>query len=277
MNRLTNTLIWVITMTSCTANGADGSLASSDGTATSRRIVASGSEPVQRSCAWPSDPDTLVKEGGSVLQIWSFSDEAKYHRHLLPDDRPFLAYRNAIRKEGGEVRHPELQVPDSVPPDVRSVWNDEVHNNELVYNGSVGTLARITCLDALLFAEQNRRISQLERPTEFLASILRDEERQRLVVIFGAGEGMFPPTAVHGFDVVDEYLEDGWHYWYLLHNHTVQSGDARVVPGVPVPSTSDVRLFRALADGRELETVRVTNGFYTFIGEVGELSRLRER
>jgi hypothetical protein len=129
---------------------------------------------------------------------------------------------------------------------------------------------------ALLFAEQNARVPQLERPTEFLASVLRRgaEEGEEVVVIFGAGSEMFPPRTVYGFDVADEYLARGWRYWYVLHNHTRQGNGAL---GVPVPSASDVQLARNLAAERGLERVRVTNGFYTFEAAVDEMAVFRSR
>jgi hypothetical protein len=138
------------------------------------------------------------------------------------------------------------------------------------------TIEPITCLDALLFAEQNARVAQLERPAEFLASVLKRRvmERDEVVVVFGAGSEGVPPASVHGFEIVDEYVTAGWRYWYLVHNHTRQANGAL---GVPVPSTSDVRFVRSLAAQRGLERVRVTNGFYTFDASIAEISRFRAR
>lgn len=85
---------------------------------------------------------------------------------------------------------------------------------------------------------------------------------------------MFPPSWVHGFDIVDDHLARSWRYWYLLHNDTRQGNEAL---GGPVPSTSDVRLVRWLAETRGLERVRVTNGFYTFDAGIDELGDFRWR
>jgi len=114
-------------------------------------------------------------------------------------------------------------------------------------------------------------------PTEFLASVPLDEAGERVAVVFGAGRDLFPPQSVYGFDVVDDYLAEGWRYWYALHNHTLQRTGDEIVLGVPAPSTSDISLAGDLAEDRGLQSVRVTNGFYTFIAETDELSRLRGR
>ena len=140
----------------------------------------------------------------------------------------------------------------------------------------MGAIGPITCLDALLFARENARLPQLERPTEFLASVLRkgSDEHGEILVVFGAGAELFPPKTVYGFDIVDDYLAQGWSYWYVLHNHTRQSNGAL---GIPVPSTSDVQFVRGLAAKRGLKRVRVTNGFYSFDAGIDEMRALRAR
>lgn len=237
---------------------------------------AAGSEPVDRNCIWPSIPDTLVHENGTIQLLWSFPLEAIHTRHVLPNDPDLLTYRTVVREAGAAVPYPRLVLPEAIAPDGEEVWRDETHNNRLAYSGAVGTIEPLTCLDALLFAEQNRRISQIERPTEFLASVLVSE-RDWVTVVFGAGDEMFLPSSVYGFDIVDEYVADGWRYWYALHNHTLQSSGDDIVLGVPVPSTSDVSLARILAEERRLESLRVTNGFYTFSARIEDLSEFRGR
>ena len=270
-------LLCIVFFTSCATDERKASAVASDTFDATTGDVAEPSEPVDRRCAWTTEPDTLVEGNGTILQVRSFSAEPVYFRHVLPVDSSLLAYRERVREVGGDVRQPELRVPDSIAPASKAIWRDEAHNNALVYSGEVGAITPISCLDALLFAEQNRRVPQLERPTEFVASVLRDERKGELVVVFGAGREMFPPKAVYGFDVVEEYVAEGHDFWYTLHNHTLQSGDGTFVLGVPAPSTNDVSLSRALAASLGLESVRVTNGFYTFIAEVEELSELRAR
>lgn len=276
-HRCVLSLICVIALSSC-VNETEESLADdSDGAALGNRSSASLPQSFDRNCAWPTPPDTLFQKNGAILKAWVLSSDPIYQQQSLPYDSILIAYRKAIREAGADVRQPSLQLPDSIPPEAAQIWRAESYNNELVYSGTVGTITPIRCLDALLFAEQNRRAPQLKHSSEFSASVLRSNERDRLVVVFGAGNEMFPPKSVYGFDVVEAYVAEGWAFWYMLHNHTLQYGGEQTRLGVPVPSTSDIRLARALAEALELESVRVTNGFYTFIADVGELSKFRAR
>jgi hypothetical protein len=231
-------------------------------------------------CAFPSDPVTLVDADGAVLKVWSFTlDEDVHTRVALPDDPDLLAYRAAMRGYGGSARTPPLEVPAVLSDAEAKIWEDEAYNNNLVYQGKVGSIVPISCLDALLFAEQNTRLSQLTDPTEFIASVLRRKhsETHEVVVIFGAGSSLFPPKSVYGLDVVADYVGRGWSYWYMLHNHTPQQSGGRVVPGVPAPSMSDIHFAQNLAEKYSLESIRVTNGIYTFSATVDALIGLRQR
>ena len=88
---------------------------------------------------------------------------------------------------------------------------------------------------------------------------------------------MFPPKSVYGFDVVNEYVARGWRYEYALHNHTIQKNGDRLALGTPALSTSDVQLSRNLVETTGLESVRVTNGFYTYRVGAEDLGLLRSR
>ncbi len=237
---------------------------------------ARGSDPVDPACVLPGAPAVVLEDGGVVLWVWRVPWKDAYARPALPNDAGLLAYRAAIREEGAEERYPALAVPTGASGPNADVWRDESFNNDLAYRGVVGAIGPITCLDALLFAQQNARVPQLERPTEFVASVLRkgSDEREEIVVVFGAGAELFPPKTVYGFDIVDDYLAQGWSYWYVLHNHTRQNNGAL---GIPVPSTSDVQFGRGLAAKRGLKRVRVTNGFYSFDAGIDEMRALRAR
>lgn len=240
---------------------------------------ADGSVPTDTPCAFPSAPVVLLEDDGAVLKRWSFPARESLYGLALPPDSGLLAYRAAIAAAGADVRLPPLQVPPTQSEAEAAMWADEQYNNDLAYRGEVGSIGPIGCLDALLFAEQNARVSQLDQPTEFLASVLRRGApgSEELTIVFGAGTETFVPRSAYGFEIVDEYVAQGWTYWYALHNHTLQRSDGSSTLGVPVPSTSDVQLARNLAEDRGLESVRVTNGFYTFDATVDELSAFRAR
>ncbi len=234
---------------------------------------------VDARCALPTEPTVLLDDNGSVLLSWEFLADPLLLSEALPNDSTFLAYRAAIVGDDADIRRPVADPPEPSTEAEAAVWRDEGFNNALVYDDGVGSIAPISCLDALLFAYQAHRRSPISQPTEFLASVLRrpPPDTLQLAVVFGAGLEMFPPRAVYGFDVVDRYLAEGWSYWYALHNHTPQRNGDRLALGVPAPSTSDVALSRGLGRERGLHAVRVTNGFYTFEGSMSDLEAFRSR
>lgn len=240
---------------------------------------AAQAEPVEPACVLPTAPEVLIDGDGLVLKVWSFGLRDVHSRPVLPDDSGFLAYRAAVRADGADVLQPVADPPLIQSAEEAAIWRDEYYNNALAFSGEVGSIGLITCLDALLFAEQNSRVAQLVRPTEFLASVLRRDAAgsSDAIVVFGAGSELFIPSSVYGFDVVDEYIRDGWSFWYTLHNHTLQRNGDRIALGVPVPSTSDVQIARSLVEARGMQRIRVTNGFYTFDAPATELSRFRGR
>jgi hypothetical protein len=244
-----------------------------------RSSIASTADSPGSACTIPARITTILERDGAILETWTLRLDDVGTATELPNDPAFLAYRAAIERDGAGTLRPVADPPVARTDEEAEVWRHERFNNDLVFSGAVGSITPITCLDALLFSRQASRISQIERPTEFIASVLRREATTGpdLVVVFGAGSEMFPPKHVYGFEVVDRFLADGWSYWYAIHNHTVQRNGDRLALGVPAPSTSDVRLYRSLGKEKGLQSLRVTNGFYTFAASVHELGKLRAR
>lgn len=242
----------------------------------SSAAVTKPAEGITSSCRQPAQITTLYQQDGAVLEVWSLS-LAEVENDSLPDEPAFVEYRNAIKQQGADSRQPELVVPAELGAAEAAIWQAEQFNNALVFNGKVGAIEAISCLDALLFARQASRVPQLQRPTEFIASVLRRDTNAGvgLAVVFGGGSELFPPKAVYGFDVVDLFVADGWRYWYMLHNHTVQRSGENLVLGVPAPGTSDIQFARGLGNSYGLEAIRVTNGFYTFSASVEDLAPLQ--
>lgn len=242
------------------------------------RSSASDSHALDATCKMPTHITTILERGGAILESWALRSQ-EVVTDELPKDPAFLAYRAAIERDGANVQRPVADAPIVRTGAEAEVWRNEHFNNDLVFSGTVGSIDPISCLDALLFARQASRISQIHQPTEFLASVLRRETSTGpdLVVVFGAGSEMFPPRDVYGFEVVNRFRAEGWHYWYVIHNHTVQKNGDRLTLGLPAPSTSDVELYRWLGKEMGLESFRVTNGFYTFTASVHELGAFRAR
>jgi len=257
--------------------GNPGDETTASGRPEDRQLV--DGDPVDPRCAWPASPRTIRQEGNAVLLEWRFPETAVYSEPAIPSDGAYLAFRAAVRADGAVVRRPIADPPQPANEAEAALWRDEDANHELAQSGTVGHIEGITCLDALLFAYQNARVPELTNPTEFLASVLRREApgRSELAVVFGAGHEMFVPKSMYGLDVVTELVDQGWEYWYTIHNHTLQRNGDRVALGRPALSVSDVQVLRSLAAEQGLKSARVTNGFYTFSAQADELSALRSR
>ena len=229
-------------------------------------------------CMMPTRRTTVREEAGAILETWTFP-LADVLTDSLPMEPAFVEYRRAIERDGADVRRPVADPPRIDSEELAEVWRDEFFNNDLVFEEGVGSVEPISCLDALLFARQAGRVSQLEQPTEFMASVLRRDttEGALVLVFFAAGSEMFVPRGFYGFDVVADHLADGWDFWYAVHNHTIQTNGGLLALGVPAPSTSDVQLVRGLAEDLGLDSARVTNGFYTFRASVDDLAGFRTR
>lgn len=240
-------------------------------------------ESIDSRCALPA-PQVVRENGAAVLLEWRLQDQDVFHQPALPNDSAFLAYRAAVRADGADLRDPVADDPEPGNAEEAALWEDEDYNHELARSGAVGSIRPITCLDALLFAHQNARVPELTTPTEFVASVLRRQTpdpaggpRTELAVIFGAGNEMFVPKEVYGFDRASALVAEGWEYVYVLHNHTLQTNGDRIALGRPTLSVSDVHLTRNLVANRGLESARVTNGFYTFTVPAGQLPLMRSR
>lgn len=150
--------------------------APSNGSWVGERTQNTRTEPVdtgESDCVLPSDATMIFEDQGLVLKVWTFPLDEVHLRPVLPNDSGFLAYRATIHAEGADEMYPMLHLPPSRNEAEADIWRDENFNNHLAYEEGIGSIEPITCLDALLFAEQNARVPQLDRPTEFLASVLR--------------------------------------------------------------------------------------------------------
>lgn len=218
---------------------------------------------VAEPCRFPSEPTVVYAQDHAILQYWQFEDGAVWAQPVLPTDAAYAAYRRQVEEAGADLAQPAQYVPEAERE--QEGWQRELYNMERAYSTEAGHLRPVHCLDALLFAYQNARFAQAEQPTEFLASILRKQVdgRTMLRVYFGAGDALFPPKQVYGFDAVERDVAEGWDYVAMLHNHTLQDADGHLRLGVPAPSVSDVQLLRNLVADYGLAAAWITNGFYT--------------
>jgi len=205
----------------------------------------------------------LHREGEAVLLRWDVPARDVFFSQTLPQDAAFAAYRTAIRIAGADQATPVLA--DNPRVNVEVTRRNQI-NVDLMYSGRGGKVRPIRCLEAWFFAYQNRRHSQLAKPTEFLLSVLRKNGASgpRLRIYFGASNVEFPPKSVYGLKEAEADVKSGWEFWAHVHNHTLrQVGGRPAKLGVPAPSTNDVQLLRNVARRSGLRFVWVTNGFHT--------------
>ena len=224
-------------------------------------------------CQFPSEPVLVLKDGNAALLRWDMDDNGLLSSSQLPAGPDYVDYRRQVEGAGADQRYPEQHVPEHQSSE--PFWARELRNVELAYSGTAGDIRPVRCLDALLFAYQNARVRQLEQPTEFLVSILRKtvDGQPRLRIYFGAGDELFPPKSVYGWDQVERDVGDGWAYVTMLHNHTLQDVDGQMRLGVPAPSISDVQLLNGLIERFGLQEAWVTNGVYTVEIRAGDMGR----
>jgi hypothetical protein len=224
-------------------------------------------------CELP-EPTVLRREGNSVLQMWELPAAPVWFGETVPDAPGYLAYRAGIRAAGADQARPVADPPQPKDDAGREMWRREDLNAALMYAGG-GEVRLIRCLEAALFALQDARYSELTRPTEFVAHILRRDDR--LKVYFGASNLMFPPKRFYGLEEIATEVTAGWQYWVVLHNHTVRTLDGKPALGMPAPSTSDVQLFKGLVANLGLREVWVTNGMYTGVVSSENLGQFSTR
>src|SRR5690606_10677501 len=184
------------------------------------------------------------------LVVWDVPWHDTLFRPVLPDDAGLLHHRAVIREAGAALRRPISDPPVVETEAMAEVWRREHANEAMAFTGDAGEVREVECLEALMFARQNARYDQLESPTEFLVAVLRKStpEGTRLRIYSGASDTMFPPKSVYPLDAAKKDVNNGWVFWRMLHNHTIQTYQGQVALGVPAPSTNDVHLSRNLVD-----------------------------
>lgn len=216
--------------------------------------------PAAAACRLDEPPEVVREDGAAILLRWELDDRPVLWSPALPDDAGYRAYRDAIRADGAELRVPIADRAPAADDAERERWRREDHNAAIVAEGLAGTLRPVSCLEALMFARQHARYSELTHPTELMTLVLRKGGRLRLY--FGAGDALFPPKTVYGFDEAAADVAAGWTLDAALHNHTIVHRGDRIALGTPTLSINDVHLFRnKVEDG--LRAAWVTNGVFT--------------
>lgn len=149
-------------------------------------------------------------------------------------------------------------------------WRGEAANARMVLDGRAGTIARISCLEAMLWKWQASRYPMLTHPTEFGALILRSEGRVRIYLSSDDLVGQrFRGTIA---ELVRKDTASGFRLIAHLHNHPflfnrvvgdrmwTMEGTVGDVAGALAPSMTDVQFYRNLRASLGLAEGWVTNG-----------------
>ena len=234
-------------------------------------VAGESQTPTNTRCELPQST-VIRRDGSSVWEMWELSATVPWFGEELPEAPGYVAYRAAIRSAGGDVPRPLADPPQNKDNREREIWRREELNAALMYDGT-GHVRPVQCLEAALFARQDSRYSQLTRPTEFVAHLLRRGDSLR--VYFGSSDQMFPPREFQASPDVARDVSAGWQYSVILHNHTVRAYNNNPALGMPAPSTSDVQFFRMLAQRLGLREAWVTNGMYTGVVATEKLDPFR--
>ena len=221
-------------------------------------------QKVDAACAL-GQPEVIKAEEGSVLWRWTLEKPTVWGKEVLPKSDALARYRKAIINAGGVHIRPITDAPAMPNDRMKEVWRREFHNQDMALSGKAGVVRPIRCFESLFLAMQAERVGQLSKPTEFIVARLERQTKDGVEarVYFGASDTMFPPKSFYPFDAVKSDVEKGWSFKQMLHNHTVKQNKGKPALGTPAPSTNDVQLSIALAKQMGLESVVITNGFYS--------------
>ncbi len=221
------------------------------------------------------EPPTLQhKEGEVIHQYWEFDDDPALR---LLDHPEFYATAQFI--EAVEATSP---TPNPFTLGASGQWDDAANdstksNSQLVFEGVVGKIRPINCLEAHLFDYQAARFDMLEQPTEFHGFILRRDSAgmKKIKVYFTASNEMFPPKPKYAVAAIEVDVQNGWELYAHLHNHNFDFTDSTdIMYGPTAPSKPDAHYYKALVARFNLQYALVTNGVNTVQIEAGELELL---
>jgi hypothetical protein len=226
----------------------------------------------ESACRFSSPPAIVIKEPSRVLQHWDVDDSPRWSSGMMPDSPAFRRFIRYVR-----ARMDVSALDRYIKPSASATGPDE-RNTRLMLSEKIGDVAPIDCLEALLFSEQAMRHPMETRPTEFLALVLRRDERGkgRLRIWYFTVDqpGIGRPGPI--VDAVTEDVKAGWKPVLNLHNHNFFFDKSPVVPGVPWPSANDAQVMKNLTfNGLPVPRTGVTNGFVTSHLKPQELQRFQ--
>lgn len=136
-----------------------------------------------------------------------------------------------------------------------------------VISGEVGTLTDVTCLQSILFDQQNQDWPLWNAPTEAGAWVLTREqggstELRVHLLTQDAAMGIF---GEEHRTAAEASIAEGWTLFAHWHNHFYAPNNPDDLAGTVLPSDADLATYRDLRDTHGLEQAWVTNGLHALL------------
>ena len=208
---------------------------SSGGATTWTRASSADRAPAMASYAFASQP--VEKDRGSGVRSWVWTEP--YRPELFQDGlveggkryTDYTKWLNATipRLFGGLDPFDQracLKHQRAIFGNV--TWKKfDLHDWDIILNGSVGELSAINCVESLLWGVQNKYHPQTESATEFGAYILLDPANTTVKVFLQTGPTLSVPGMAWTDPLLEEAKEEGWTVLTFLHLHPFDASNVK--------------------------------------------------
>ena len=214
--------------------------------------------PAPASCAFASQP--VQKDRGSGVRSWVWTEP--YRPELFQDGlveggkryTDYTKWLNATipRLFGGLDPFDQracLKHQRAIFGNV--TWKKfDLHDWDIILNGSVGELSAINCVESLLWGVQNKYHPQTESATEFGAYILLDPANTTVKVFLQTGPTLSVPGMAWTDPLLEEAKEEGWTVLTFLHLHPFDASNVKCASRRPISPRSALTCGVACVRGR---------------------------
>jgi hypothetical protein len=207
----------------------------------------------------------LKKDGKEEFFYWEFENNDSIWNYNLGNISALNKYKDTLKFTLGEkkyktaVRNESVQVLDTSL--IGNETNGDRINALLVHTGKVGKIRTINYLESQILNYQIGRFPMFSKPTEFHAFIMRNINKDKIRVYFGASDTEWPPHPTILIKEVEKEMNNGWQLIRHLHNHYCKKDKDYI--GILAPSLADAQYFKMLKEKFNIEKTLITNGFNT--------------
>jgi len=227
-------------------------------------------------CKFSSSPQPQKLTETSWLYTWQEEFSTTLLEYELPTAEIFRTYRKLISKR---INTDQVELLKRQRDKFIHAFGAEA---ALPYNQileeRIGKVLPIRCLDALLLQQHLMLQSELLKPTEFTALVLRKGTEIRLYQLIG--QHVSPPGIENVAPLLDADLKSGWSLTTHLHNHpffleNLPKADVAgtIIPSGTVGGGGDLREYEKLKKAYGLSEAWITNGFHTIVLTAREFDR----